>query len=60
MNDEQVMSDFTADIQDGGVTKAYEHLIQKGASPMVATMVIAKADPYYTVRQKNVDEGDEY
>lgn len=60
MNDEQVMSDFTSDIQDGGVTKAYEHLIQQGASPIVATMVIAKADPYYTVRQKNVDEGDEY
>ena len=46
-NDAQTMSDLTNIIEKRGLGGAYQDLVMKGTEPLVATILITKADNYY-------------
>lgn len=46
-NDAQTMSDLTNIIEKRGLGGAYQELVMKGTEPLVATILITKADNYY-------------
>ena len=50
------MSSLTDDIETNGMGGAYNHLIQNGMDPLVATIIITKSDTHYLQKDYQGDQ----